>query len=304
MEHDFHKWLRDHSSLNKPNEGVLVGIGDDGAILPGSRADTVITTDTIAEGTHFDPSVHSLELIGRKALAVNLSDIAAMGASPTHAVLTLLLPHHFSLAEAQQLCSGMFELAAEHGVTIVGGDTNRWSGKLVVGATLMGQRPTSLSGWLINAAETSDRVIVSGSFGGSLQGRHLSFEPRIKLANYLAGRYEIHAATDASDSLSLDLQLLARASKVGVDLIAEKIPISDALKTAAAQTQLDGALYDGEDFELILTMPADVFEQIKADPGVPCQLTDIGKITPPQQGLRISDSQGAFKALIPRGYVH
>ena len=74
MEHDFHKWLRDHSSLNKPNEGVLVGIGDDGAILPGSRADTVITTDTIAEGTHFDPSVHSLELIGRKALAVNLSE--------------------------------------------------------------------------------------------------------------------------------------------------------------------------------------------------------------------------------------
>ena len=127
-------------------------------------------------------------------------------------------------------------------------------------------------------------MIVSGSFGGSLQGHHLSFEPRIKLANYLAGRYEIHAATDASDSLSLDLQLLARASKVGVDLIAEKIPISDALKTAAAQTQLDGALYDGEDFELILTMPADVFEQIKADPGVPCQLTDIGKNNPATTG--------------------
>lgn len=304
MEHDFHNWLRDHQFLAETHESVLIGIGDDCAMLRESNTHTVVTTDTIAEGTHFDISLHSLEMIGRKALGVNLSDIAAMGASPTHAVLTLLLPRQFSLSDTKQLVSGMFELASRYDVAIIGGDTNRWDGKLVIGATLIGQRSPKISGWQINGAKPSDRVIVSGSFGGSIRGRHLSFEPRIKLSNYLAERYAINAATDASDSLSLDLQLLAQASEVGVDLLADKIPISDTLKSADPQTQLDGALYDGEDFELILTMAPEVFEQIKADPKVPCQLTDIGKVTPKQQGLRILDSNGVFNTLNPRGYVH
>lgn len=304
MEHEFHNWLRDHQFLAEIHESVLIGIGDDCAMLRESNTHTVVTTDTIAEGTHFDQSLHSLEMIGRKALGVNLSDIAAMGASPTHAVLTLLLPRQFSLSDTKQLVSGMFELASRYNVAIIGGDTNRWDGKLVIGATLIGQRSPKISGWRINGAKLSDRVIVSGSFGGSIMGRHLSFEPRIKLSNYLAERYVINAATDASDSLSLDLQLLAQSSEVGVDLLADKIPISDTLKTAAPQKQLDGALYDGEDFELILTMSPEVFKQIKADPKVPCQLTDIGKVTPKQQGLRILDSNGVFNTLNPRGYVH
>jgi thiamine-monophosphate kinase len=304
MEHEFHNWLRDHQFLAEIHESVLIGIGDDCAMLRESNTHTVVTTDTIAEGTHFDISLHSLEMIGRKALGVNLSDIAAMGASPTHAVLTLLLPRQFSLSDTKQLVSGMFELASRYNVAIIGGDTNRWDGKLVIGATLIGQRSPKISGWRINGAKLSDRVIVSGSFGGSIMGRHLSFEPRIKLSNYLAERYVINAATDASDSLSLDLQLLAQSSEVGVDLLADKIPISDTLKSADPQTQLDGALYDGEDFELILTMSPEVFKQIKADPKVPCQLTDIGKVTPKQQGLRILDSNGVFNTLNPRGYVH
>ena len=304
MEHEFHQWLRDHPSVNRPDEGILVGIGDDAAVLSEANAQTVVTTDTIAEGTHFDTSIHSLELIGRKALAVNLSDIAAMGASPSHAVLTLLLPRHFSLADAKQLCSGIFEIAENYDVAIIGGDTNKWDGKLVIGATLIGHRSTTTTGWQINGAQQSDRVVVSGSFGGSIHGHHLAFEPRIELANYLAERYEIHAATDASDSLSLDLQLLAQASSVGVDIDANKIPISDTLKTETTQSQLDGALYDGEDFELILTMTADVFEQINSDTNVPCQLTNIGEITPATQGLRLLDTNGTFNTLIPRGYVH
>ena len=304
MEHEFHQWLRDHPSVNRPDKSILVGIGDDAAVLSEANAQTVVTTDTIAEGTHFDTSIHSLELIGRKALAVNLSDIAAMGASPSHAVLTLLLPRHFSLADTKQLCSGIFEIAGNYDVAIIGGDTNKWDGKLVIGATLIGHRSPTTTGWQINGAQQSDRVVVSGSFGGSIHGHHLTFEPRIELANYLAERYEIHAATDASDSLSLDLQLLAQASSVGVDIDANKIPISDTLKTETTQSQLDGALYDGEDFELILTMTADVFEQINSDTNVPCQLTNIGEITPATQGLRLLDTTGTFNTLIPRGYVH
>jgi len=304
MEHDFHNWLQDHQLLAQPHESVLIGIGDDCAMLRESNTHTVFTTDTIADGTHFDSSLHSLEMIGRKALAVNLSDIAAMGASPTHALLTLLLPRQFSLSDTKLLVSGMVELASRFDVAIIGGDTNKWDGKLVIGATLIGQRSPSISGWRINGATLSDRVVVSGSFGGSIKGRHLSFEPRIKLSNYLAERYAINAATDASDSLSLDLQLLAQASQVGVDLLAKQIPISDVLKTADPQAQLDGALHDGEDFELILTMAPEVFDQIKADPNVPCQLTDIGVVTPKQQGLRILDSHGIFNTLNPRGYIH
>jgi thiamine-monophosphate kinase len=304
MEHDFHKWLRDHESVSQPVENLLIGIGDDAAVIRGSEMHTVITTDTIAEGTHFDTSVHSLELIGRKSLAVNLSDIAAMGASPTHALVTLLLPNHFSITDAKRLCSGIFEIASNYNVSIVGGDTNKWAGKLVVGVTLMGQRSPSTTGWNLNGAQLSDKVIVSGSFGGSILGRHLSFEPRNDLSNYLAERYQIHAATDASDSLSLDLQLLAQASGVGIDLTADNIPISDALKTSDPQAQLDGALFDGEDFELILTIAPDVYEQIKADPMIPCPLTDIGTVTEEQSGLRIFNSQGVFQTLSPRGYVH
>jgi thiamine-monophosphate kinase len=97
---------------------------------------------------------------------------------------------------------------------------------------------------------------------------------------------------------------LAQASGVGIDLTADNIPISDALKTADPQAQLDGALFDGEDFELILTIAPDVYEQIKADPMIPCPLTDIGTVTKEQSGLRISNSQGIFQTLSPRGYVH
>ena len=304
MEHDFHNWLRNHTSIQGLEKSVILGIGDDGAILPESSAHTVVTTDTIAEGTHFDTSIHSLEQIGRKAIAVNLSDIAAMGAMPTHAVLTLLMPRHFSLDEAIQLYSGILEIASNYNVTIIGGDTNRWDGNLVIGATLIGQRSPSISGWKLDGAQAADRVVVSGSFGGSISGHHLSFEPRIELANYLAGRYEIHAATDVSDSLSLDLQLLANASNVGLDIEAEKIPISNSLKAANSPKPLDGALYDGEDFELILTVAPAVFERIKLDSDVPCQLTDIGEVTPKEQGLRILDSHGTPNPMIPRGYIH
>lgn len=122
MEHDFHNWLRNHTSIQGLEKSVLLGIGDDGAILPESSSHTVVTTDTIAEGTHFDTSIHSLEQIGRKAIAVNLSDIAAMGATPTHAVLTLLMPRHFSLDDAKQLYSGIIEIASNYNVPMIGYD--------------------------------------------------------------------------------------------------------------------------------------------------------------------------------------
>ncbi len=137
MEQEFIRWLRQRN--NKSSQSVPIGIGDDAAVITPDSGPLVIASDSIADGTHFDARIHALRKIGRKAVAVNLSDVAAMGAKPLYATLSFLLPRTFSVEQAQELFLGAAELAEEFGVQIIGGDTNSWPGKLVVGATLIGQ---------------------------------------------------------------------------------------------------------------------------------------------------------------------
>lgn len=313
MEHEFHQWIKQNfirpSSAVRRTSDVVVGPGDDAAVLGWEAGrNIVVATDTIAEGTHFDLSVHSLESVGRKALAVNLSDIAAMGSRPDSAVLNFLLPKSFGLGEAKKIFNGVAELANQFSVAIVGGDSNRWGGKLVVGATVLGSRSSSATGWSIAGARSGDAVVVTGEFGGSIHGRHVSFEPRVELALYLANKYQINGATDVSDSLSLDLAAMLSASQkqLGADLDLGLIPISKDVQETDPQLRLERALTDGEDFELILAVPSDQVDQLLADDWVvrqPTALTRIGTFTDRHDELR-AVVDGENRTIEPKGYIH
>lgn len=309
MEHEFHHWLKAQTTPDSAQPEILVGIGDDAAILKGNSDSVVLATDTIAEGTHFDLSIDSLDLVGRKSLAVNLSDLAAMAAQPLAAVLTFLLPRNsggapFGLDQAKQIYSGIAKLANEYDVAIIGGDTNTWDGPLVVGATVVGRRDPAQSGWAIDGARAGDSILVSGSFGGSIHGRHLSFTPRIALANYLSKHYSINAATDVSDSLSVDLNQLARASGVGVDFDPRTIPISTDVRPSKTKTSLEHALSDGEDFELVLAVSQNETDRLMSDKSLPCPITIIGTATDTHDGLRALSEDGSWIDFKPVGYIH
>lgn len=347
MEREFHRWLKQDSrqaprqrsravaDLQATAEAslVAVGIGDDAAVLRfwgdaasnGDRAGIVLTTDAIAEGTHFDLSKHSLQLVGRKSLAVNLSDLAAMGAEPVAALLTLMIPRRFSLADVQEIFIGCQTLATEFNLEIVGGDTNSWDGPLLVSVTAIGRtienampaksaalaffnNLASENVWRMDQAQAGDAIVVSGCFGGSIHGHHLSFQPRVALARYLISRYKIHAATDASDSLSFDLSAMAAASNdgegLGVEIEIDMIPISAAAQMDADDaTALNRALTDGEDFELILAMENSVWEVLQNDPQLPCSLTRIGCFVE-GNGFRLLHPDGRLEKFQPRGYSH
>ena len=312
MEHEFHQWIKQQfKPTTSRTEGwpVLVGPGDDAAVLGcGEDHSIVVATDTIAQGTHFDLEIHSLESIGRKALAVNLSDIAAMGSRPESAVLHFQLPKTFGIEEAKLIFNGASKLADQFGVSIVGGDSNRWDGKLVVGATVLGSRPASQSGWSIGGAKPGDAIVVSGEFGGSIHGRHLSFQPRVELALHLAENYPINAATDASDSLSLDLNAMLSASDstIGADLELDAIPISNHVQETEPAKRLERALTDGEDFELILAVAPNQVDQLLADDWIATKqysLTRIGTFTD-QHNLLRATTDGEQIEIQPSGYTH
>ena len=317
MEHQFHQWIKQNfeaSAAEASGEAsdqahVILGPGDDGAILRvDSGRNILLATDTIADGTHFDLQQHDLELVGRKSLAVNLSDIAAMGGRPESVVLNFMLPGSFGIEEAKSIFNGVQKLADRFNVAIVGGDSNRWDGKLVVGATVLGSRKSTQTGWAIGGAKPGDAIVVSGVFGGSIHGRHLSFEPRVELAMYLADNYQIDGATDASDSLSLDLNAMLSASqpKLGADLDLSSIPISSDVKETETDQRLKRALSDGEDFELILAVSPGQFDKLQNDDWIArqsCVLTRIGTFTDKHTEIFGTDDGKRIK-IHPEGYVH
>ena len=315
VERELHQWLRQQTGGSLRSD-VLIGIGDDAAVVSGTQLPQVITTDTIAEGTHFLTVEHSPELIGRKSLAVNLSDIAAMGANPKTAVLHWLLPKSFSLADGKKLFLGVKELADQHDVQIIGGDTNCWDGPLVIGATVIGELESSHAAWRIGNAGQGDAIFVSGKFGGSILGHHLSFEPAVELANRLAKTGIVSAATDASDSLASDLNAIAVASNCGAQLVLDQVPIADAAfdraKTSVEDPSdeqsvndaaLRHALTDGEDFGLILAVGEDKAAIIEQDEWLRNRLTRIGTFIV-GAGLWRLQADGALEPMDAEGYDH
>jgi thiamine-monophosphate kinase len=305
METEFIRWLRERLP---EHPRLALGVGDDGAILRwGQEAGCVLTVDLLTDQVDFELKAVAPARIGRKALAVNLSDLAAMAARPLAAVVALALPRDGALELAQQLYEGLIPLANRYDLAIAGGDTNCWDGPLVISVALVGE--TMPSGPLLRAgARPGDSVVVTGRFGGSILGHHFDFSPRVGESLWLAGHYRLSAGIDCSDGLSKDVARLAEASGCGVELEAAKIPVAEAAFDLAmlrndGSTALDHALGDGEDFELILAVPPETTKELVANQELECGLSAIGRFVA-EPGLWLVDADGARRAIEPRGYEH
>jgi thiamine-monophosphate kinase len=308
FEEEFISWLMANLPIN-PN--VALGIGDDAAVLKmtaGSNA--VVTTDLLTDHVDFLLDQVDPLLVGHKALGVNLSDLAAMAAEPVGVVVSLAMPRRppggqsqFELATA--LYGGMINLAQESDVVILGGDTNIWDGPLAISITAIGK--TTEHGPLTRSGgRPGDAILATGRFGGSILGRHLKVQPRIREALLLHAKYRLHAGIDVSDGLALDTWRLAQASGSGAILELASIPITREAEQLAAQdgqTPLEHALADGEDFELLLAVPPDEASRILEDQPLQVAITQIGQLTA-NRGLWQQDQHGKQTALAPRGWLH
>jgi thiamine-monophosphate kinase len=293
-------WLRKQT----PAAGrVLIGPGDDCAALRWQPdAPVLVTTDMLMDGTCFNLVEAGPRLVGRKAMAVNLSDIAAMAGRPIAAVVSVALPRQNGRTLAEELYLGLRDVADKFQTAIAGGDTNAWDGPLVISVTVLGEAtppgPVRRSG-----AKPGDWLLVTGPLGGSILGKHLDFTPRVREALELHALADLHAMIDISDGLAADVHHLCTESGCGALLRAEAIPVSDAAwKIDDGRSALDHALSDGEDFELVFALsPADGQRLLRDQPvsGITC--VHIGECV--EEGLWLEE-KGRSRVLEPRGYTH
>jgi thiamine-monophosphate kinase len=297
----FIRWLRRRTGRHLQ---MLLGPGDDAAVVrttPGRPC--LLAADMILEGVHFDLSAATPAQVGRKALAINLSDLAAMAARPVAALVSVALPRGRAAALATETLDGMQALAEEFHMSIVGGDTNSWDGPLVIDVSVLGEAGPN-GPLLRSTAKPGDWILVTGTLGGSRAGKHLDFTPRVREALLLHEGYHLHAMIDISDGLSTDLHHILEESRCGAELRADAIPISDAAKNADdGRSPLEHALHDGEDFELLFTTPAEQAREILADPPLRIPVSKIGKITS-ETGAWMVDNSGARHELLPHGWQH
>ena len=295
-----------------PDRRLEVPVGDDAAVLrPPALRRTVVTVDMLMEGTDFvlGPDCPP-EAVGHKALAVSLSDLAAMGSRPEAAVVAVALPRRAGEALGRGVQAGLAAAAAAHGVALAGGDTNSWDGPLVISTTLLGSVAPGAA-WRRDRGRPGDLLVASGAFGGSLLGRHLVVTPRCREAAVIASAYAVHAAIDVSDGLSLDVARMMKASGTAAVLDLDAVPIhADAVRMASrpgdGRSPLDHALGDGEDFELVLAMPPDEARRLVAQSGRPpleTPFTIIGEVIA-GAGLFARSADGGLKPLVPEGYQH
>jgi len=298
--------------------GVTLGIGDDCALLrlrPGEEA--AVTTDLSIEGRHFKLNLHPPEAIGHRALARGLSDVAAMGARPVAAFLSLGVPSSLTRPGSSRASSwidcffdGFLSLARKHKTPLAGGDLAQ-SPLAVADIVLIGAVPRGKA-LLRSGARPGDFIYVTGSLGGSAFGlrrlrsrrsesgdlsAHLWPQPRIPQGLWLQRRNVASAAIDISDGLSTDLHHLCDESKVAAEINTESLPIFPG-------ANLEDALHGGEDYELLFTARAGA-RVPRSIAGVP--VTRIGSITKARRGgfaVTLTDSSGIKRALHPRGWEH
>jgi thiamine-monophosphate kinase len=299
MEQQFIAWLRERLP---PHPLLRLGPGDDAAVLRMADVEEcVITVDLLTDQVDFLLADVDPRRIGRKALAVNLSDLAAMAARPLAAVVAVALPRQGGRELAVRLYEGILPLAESYNLAIAGGDTNSWDGPLVITATLLGQ-VTTRGPLCRKGAVAGDRIVVTGALGGSILGRQFDFEPRVN------DRYHLHAGMDISDGLAIDLSRLIHESGVGAIVATDRVPIhEDARRLASRQndglTPLEHALGDGEEFELLLAMPPDEARRMLAQQPLGVALTDIGQFTA-ESGLWQRTAGGPVRPLTPLGWEH
>ncbi len=331
--------IKKTAEKNPKNSRVLLGIGDDAALLklsPGKIC--AATTDTMVEGVHFDLRYTPFFDLGYKAMASNLSDIAAMGGNPLLALITLSLPAKTSVKQIDQLYAGMQALAKKHRVVIAGGDTVK-SRELSITLALLGECDPKNTG-LRSGARPGDAVLVTGDLGGSQAGldllkttlrqgvrhtqpgssgqeirnpksklarKHLRPEPRVAEAKLLASRFKLHGMIDISDGLASELHHLSKVSKVGIIIDQKALPVAAQTIVIAKMLERDPqkyCLYGGEEYELLFTLPPR--EALKARALIHKQGTACSIIGQVVKGSRVSiiAQNGKREKLTNRGYTH
>ena len=315
------------SKTIKTDNSVVVGIGDDTAVLRYKKDRyLLLTTDMIVQGTHFLINKATPYQIGWKAMAVNLSDIAAMGGIPKWGVVSLGGPFHKNSHQSPvtshqfesqrsktkdkkqktedrrqkgekfvwEIYRGMSRVGKKFGVQIVGGDTDK-ADQWTINIALLGEVEKKYLK-LRSGAKVGDQVFVTGRLGGSIYGKHLTFTPRIKEARYLVTHYSVSSMMDLSDGLASDLRRIMEQSGVGMLVSEEKIPLS------RKATNIRNAFCDGEDFELLFTLPRNSAERLKRENLN--WIFPIGEVIPAGKGLQMKNRTGKIKPIQWKGFEH
>ncbi|MCX5918503.1 MAG: thiamine-phosphate kinase [Deltaproteobacteria bacterium] len=308
---------------------VFQGIGDDAAVsslLPGN--DLVSTVDLLIEDVHFSLSWITPRQLGRKSLAVNLSDLAAMGASPRWMLISLAVPSRLEVEFIDDFFAGLKTLAEAHGVSLIGGDTSSSPDRLFISITLLGEgKKESLL--YRHGAQPGDDLYVTGTLGDSILGlrlardlkgrssspeerflleRHLDPVPRLGEGKILAEKRLAGAMIDVSDGLLSDLTHICEESRVGAVVWAETIPRSKAFRALVPGPPAESwkwALQGGEDYELLFCSPPERASDLQAQAKEwPCGITRIGRIEPLAHGLVVRDEKGPVDPSELKGYDH
>ena len=277
--------------------------GDDMASIT-SDSPLLWSTDLLSDGVDFDTRKHPWRDIGRKALAVNLSDCAAMAARPVAALAAVCLNEATSQDDALEILDGIQTLGRDFSCPLVGGDTNSWRESLVIAVTVAALPGATGRPVLRGGARPGDRLCVSGTLGGSILGRHFTFTPRVREALNIVETVETHAMIDISDGFALDLWRVCEESRCGalVDAAAfDRLIHDDArrLSRQSGQTPREHALFDGEDFELLTAVAADVSDEALATVG----LTSVGRFQAEREVTLIGPGARS-EPLPPRGWEH
>jgi thiamine-monophosphate kinase len=319
-------------NIELQNASSLLGVGDDAAIIDHFGKQTVVTTDLLVEGVHFDLTYTPLKHLGYKSVIVNLSDIYAMNAIPTQIVISIGISNRFSVEAVNEIYEGVYAACDKYGVDLVGGDTTSSQKGLIISITAIGEvAPDQFV--KRSTAQKGDLLCVSGDLGGAyigllflerekkiflespgvqpdlegeayVVGKLLKPEARKDIIEFLA-KENIHptAMMDISDGLSSEILHICKQSNLGCVLYEEKIPVADATRNAAFKFELDPtacALSGGEDYELLFTIPQAEYDKLVLNE----QISVVGYMTEPEQGAHIITKGGSKHAITAQGWNH
>jgi len=295
-EIEFIDYIR--KSAGKQGKDVVKGIGDDCAVLRHSRDRYLLfASDMLIEGTHFRIKEAGYERTGRKAVAVNISDIAAMGGKPAYITVSVGVPVRVGTPQVKKIYEGIKKICSEYGITLVGGDTNR-SRDLVIDVSILGyagkERLVMRSG-----AKKGDLILITGPVRDGKR-EHLDFAPRLREADHLTKNYRLHSMIDTSDGIAPDIARVCSDSGVGCSVFAEAVPLSPGLS-------LDDALYYGESFELMFTMGVKEARRLVKNTRIARKQKKyfvIGEITDAEKGFKIIKQNGRNEKMKVQGYEH
>lgn len=306
---------------------VVVGFGDDAALIRmGGDLLTIVTTDALVEGTHFRLDLTDAYSLGWKSASVNLSDVAAMGGSPTWCFVSIAVPD-IEIGFVEELYRGISDSVERFGGHVIGGDTNRSKDRVFINVVQLGEVEPGHA-LLRKDVRAGDRVLVTGWLGESLfgfrmlaeygrqaaeekypvlVGRHLRPEPRMLEARAAAATGAVHAMMDVSDGLALDLAKMCRASGCGARIEAARLPVSDSLREAAeaeGEDAIIAAAAGGEDYELLMAVDAADVDRVAREisRATGTQVSDIGEFTS-DEGVFLVKEDGSAAELKP-GWQH